>query len=94
MTLDLETAALEVQARYWVAYHALNRAAASHDETQLKRAADGLEEATHDVFVTLAPSPALLAGKVKIAMEDIDNRAAKEWLETIKVDLEFMSQKP
>ncbi len=94
MTPDLETAASEAQARYWVAYAELNLAAANHDETQLKLAADGLEDATHHVFVTIAPSPSLLAGKVKIAMQDIENRAAKEWLETIRVDLEFMSQKP
>ncbi|MEY4255672.1 MAG: hypothetical protein RLZZ141_899 [Pseudomonadota bacterium] len=93
MTVDLETAALAAQARYWVAYEALNTAAANHDEEKLKLAADGLDDATHKVFITLAPSPALLAGKVKIAMQDIDNRAAKEWLETIRVDLEFMSQK-
>ena len=94
MTVDLETTALEAQARYWLAFAVLNSAAANHDEAQLALAADGLEEATQNVFVTLAPSPALLAGKVKIAMQDIENLAAKEWLETIRVDLEFMSQKP
>ena len=94
MIVDLETAALEAQSRYWLAYEAFNTAAANHDEEQLKLAADRLEDATRNVFITIAPSPALLAGKVKIAIQDIENRAAKEWLETIKVDLEFMSQKP
>jgi hypothetical protein len=92
MTSEFETAALEVQSHYWVAYGAFNEAAATHDEARLKLAADALESATHEVFVTRAPTNALLVGKIKIAMQDIENRAAKEWLETIRADLENMDQ--
>lgn len=91
MTIEIETAE-RVQAHYWAAFADFNEAAARNDEVLLEQAADALEAATHDVFVTRAPTPALLAGKVKIAMQDVENRAAKEWLETIKVDLDHMSQ--
>lgn len=92
MTADLELAAQAAAQSYWKAYAAFNEAGRTFDESNLKKASDDLESAVHDVFTTLFPTPALLSEKVRIAMIDIDNREAKEWLETIKADLDYISQ--
>ena len=74
------------------------RAAWEACESHRRDAAEAAEFLETDQAERLKQNPAESdehwAGKVKIAMQDIENLAAKEWLETIRVDLEFMSQKP